>query len=150
VTLFRGDVRNNLLDLSNETQIHRHVITSSSKMINQISASQLITKACRMIIDRRGNISVNELTIELPCSTRYLQKLFKLYVGLSPKELIVIIKLRESIDDIAYPQKINNPKLTQLALNNQFYDHFTNTFRSIAGTTPKQFNPRDYLLSLKK
>ena len=143
---------NYLLDLPSEAQIHRYIVTSLAGLVKQTSASQSITKACRIIVDRRGDVSVTELATELQCSARHLQKLFKTFIGLSPKEFAVITKLRESIDAMAYPNSIPYPKLTELALVYQFYDqaHFINTFRSIASTTPKQFNPEDYLLALKK
>lgn len=141
-----------LLGCHNESQIHRYVVTRLNQSINHNSDSELITNACQLILDHRGSISVGALSTELHCSTRHLQKLFKAYVGLSPKDLAVIIKLRESVDDIVYPPKIYHSKLTDLALNNHFYDqaHFINTFRSIAGTTPRKFNAMDCFLSLKK
>jgi AraC-like DNA-binding protein len=141
-----------LLGLPREAQIHRYVVTHLSRSIRHNTDSQLITNACRLIMERRGTIAVAALSTQLHCSTRHLQKLFKAYLGLSPKDLAVIIKLRESVDDIVYPPEIHHAKLTDLALSNHFYDqaHFINTFRAIAGTTPRQFNALDYLLSLKK
>ncbi|WP_460926596.1 helix-turn-helix domain-containing protein [Spirosoma agri] len=141
-----------LLELHGEAQIHRYLITHLSRSIRQNTDSQLITNACRIILERRGSIAVGAISTELHCSTRHLQKLFKAYVGLCPKDLAVIIKLRESVDDIVYPPEIDHAKLTDLALSNHFYDqaHFINTFRSIAGITPRQFNALNYLLSLKK
>lgn len=141
-----------LLELYNESQIHRYVVTQLSRSVRQNADSRLITDACRLMLERSGNIAVVALSTELRCSTRHLQKLFKAYVGLSPKDLAVIIKLRESVDDIVYPHDIHHAKLTDLALSNHFYDqaHFIKTFRSIAGTSPRKFNPLNYLLSLKK
>lgn len=141
-----------LLMLSNETQIYRYFVVRLGRLSQHTPISHLITDACRLIIEHRGMLSVNRLAAELHCSTRHLQRLFKPNVGLSPKDLTVIIKLRESADHITYANGLNHPKLTDLALVNQFYDqaHFINSFRAIAGTTPKKFKPGDYFLSFKK
>lgn len=141
-----------LLGLHRESQIHRYVVTHLGRSIRQNADSQLITNACRLMLEHSGNIAIVALSTELHCSTRHLQKLFKAYIGLSPKDLAVIIKLRESVDDIVYPHEIHHAKLTDLALSNHFYDqaHFIKMFRSIAGTTPRKFNALNYFLSLKK
>lgn len=104
-----------------------------------------------MILISNGNTTVAEMAETLNCSSRYLQKLFKIHIGLSPKELSVIIKLREAVDGIAYPD-LDSASLTRLALVNQFYDqaHFNNTFQKIVKTSPKKFHVPDYLLSLKR
>ncbi len=50
-----------------------------------------------------GIDSIKDLCVQLNCSSRHLQKIFLKYIGLSPKEFSIIIKLRNAIDEIAYP-----------------------------------------------
>jgi AraC-like DNA-binding protein len=111
----------------------------------------LIIESTQIIIASKGNITVSSLALSLQCSVRHLQKLFKKLVGISPKVFINIIKLREALDDIAYPD-INTITMTQLAVSNGYYDqsHFNNIFSSLIKTTPTKFNKKDYLLTIKK
>lgn len=103
-----------------------------------------------MIVNTHGNTTITEVASTLNCSARYLQKLFKTAIGLTPKQLAIIIKLRNAVDDIAYPGT-GSSTLTRLALANQFYDqaHFNNTFQAIVKTSPTKFHVPDYFLSNK-
>ncbi|WP_084681537.1 helix-turn-helix transcriptional regulator [Chryseobacterium soli] len=111
----------------------------------------LIIESTQMIIANKGNIKVSSIASSLNCSVRHLQKIFKNYIGISPKVFIRIIKLREVLDNIVYPDT-SSITMTQLAAANGYYDqpHFNNTFASVIRTTPKNFNKADYLLTLKK
>lgn len=111
----------------------------------------LITRSTQLILDNRGDITVASLAKSMKCSERHLQKLFKIFIGISPKLFINIIQLREALDDVVYP----NDKLTtvtQVALSNGYYDqpHFNNTFASFIGTTPKNFKEKEFYLTIKK
>lgn len=141
---------NHLPGLDN-TQIYRYIITAFRPLFQVSAISNLITLGTQMIFVSNGNITIAEMAETLNCTSRYLQKLFKRHIGLSPKDLSVIVKLREAVDGIAYPD-LNIKSLTRLALVNQFYDqaHFNNTFQRIVKTSPKKFNVPDYLLALKK
>lgn len=132
-------------------QICRFITAAFSPLFRNDHNTSLIIESTQMIIANNGNISVSSIASSLNYSVRYLQKAFKNYIGVSPKVLLNIIKLRQAVDDIAYPN-INSLKMTELALANNFYDqsHFNNRFASVIKTTPKNFNKRDFLLSLKK
>ena len=118
---------------------------------NPAKASRLITNSTEMIVKSKGNANVKEIATAIGCSQRHLQKIFKKHIGISPKEFIMIIKLRETIELIAHPEHIDR-SLTNLSLDNNYYDqaHFNNTFRAITNTSPEKFFTDDYLLSLKK
>lgn len=115
------------------------------------SSTALIIESTQIIIASKGNITVSSLALSLQCSVRQLQKLFKNLIGISPKVFINIIKLREALDDLVYPD-INATTMTQLAVSNGYYDqsHFNNIFSSLIKTTPTKFNKKDYLLTIKK
>ncbi len=111
----------------------------------------LIFESTQLIMTNKGNITVASIATSMNCSERHLQKLFKNFVGISPKLFINIIKLREALDDIVYP--IEKPlTMTQLAVSNGYYDqsHFNNTFASFTGTTPKNFKEKEFFLTIKK
>lgn len=128
----------------------RKVIAAFGPLLNLTAASSLVLRGTQMIIHTNGNIPIASMAKALNCSVRHLQKLFSIHVGLSPKQLAMIIKLRDAVDDIAYPRD-SNASLTRLALANQFYDqaHFINTFQTIIRTSPAKFQVPDYFLSWK-
>jgi AraC-like DNA-binding protein len=111
----------------------------------------LIHQACLLLLNTAGNMNMATLSEYLGCSARYLQKRFKFHIGLTPKEYAIILKLRNAVDDIAYPQ--HGPLLlTRLALAHDFYDqaHFINTFRAIVKTAPSKFDQSNFLLAYKR
>lgn len=130
--------------------ICRQVKAAFDPLLSFSIASALILRSTQMIANAYGSITVAEIATTLNCSARYLQKLFKTAIGLTPKQLAIIIKLRNAVDDIAYPGT-GSSTLTRLALANQFYDqaHFNNTFQAIVKTSPTKFHVPDYFLSNK-
>lgn len=114
--------------------------------------SALVYESCVLIMKNGGQGSINDLSHQLNCSSRHLQILFLRYIGLSPKEFSIIIKMRNAIEGIAYPSAAAENSLTSLALDNDFYDqaHFNNSFKNIIKTQPGKFNPSRYILAFKK
>jgi len=116
---------------------------------NQLSLN--IHLATSMIMVASGEITIDVVATNMECSMRYIQKLFKKTIGLSPKKFADIIRLRNIVDSLAFGEK-SKLNLTSLAISNNFYDqaHFTNAFRNMFKTTPKQFNNNDFFLSYLK
>jgi len=112
----------------------------------------LLHDSCSIIMKNNGIDSIKDLCLRLSCSSRHLEKIFMKYIGLSPKEFSIIIKLRKAIDEIAYPPSSINNSLTSLALDNNFYDqsHFNNIFKTIVKTPPGKFKPSKFILAFKK
>jgi AraC-like DNA-binding protein len=112
----------------------------------------LVHESCLIIMKKGGQGSINDLSRQLNCSSRHLQLLFLKYLGLSPKEFSIIIKMRNAIDGIAFPSAGIDRSLTSLALDNDFYDqaHFNNAFKNIIKTQPRKFIPSRYILAFKK
>ncbi|MFY1046667.1 helix-turn-helix domain-containing protein [Chryseobacterium sp. GP-SGM7] len=138
-----------MIDLNNE-MICNFLIKTFSFLLRSNPNIELITKCTQMILTNKGNITVSSIASSLKCSERHLQKLFKNFIGISPKVFINIIQLREALDDVVYP----NDKLstmTQVALSNGYYDqpHFNNTFAYFIGTTPKNFKEKEFFLTIK-
>jgi len=114
--------------------------------------SLLVHQSCVIIMKTRGQCSIEDLSRQLGCSSRHLQILFLRYIGLSPKEFSIIIKLRNAIDGIAFPSPSETRSMTSLALDNDFYDqsHFNNTFKTIVKTLPGKFTSSGFILAFKK
>ena len=141
-----------LLNTFDENQILAYLHNQFTDFLFKNEHTLLLYKACISIINSHGGVSIKKLSEQLGCSTRYLQKLFLQYVGLTPKEFSIIIKLRNAIDLLAYPSSKANSSLTQLAMDSNFYDqaHFINTFKTIVRTLPGKFIPSEFLLANKK
>jgi AraC-like DNA-binding protein len=96
----------------------------------------------------KGTVAVLELAQELGCSTRQLEKYFRQYIGLTPKEFTAVLRVRGVVDAL---QEAGNPQpLAQLALEYGFYDqaHFINVFRKMVQLSPGKFDPAAYMLPL--
>lgn len=93
-------------------------------------------KAIDLIEEEKGNISISKLSENIGISTRTLRNHFYKSVGCSPKEYIILVKLRQSI----YQMKYSPDSLTSVSYSQNFADqaHFTNTVKNIIGTHPKE------------
>jgi AraC-like DNA-binding protein len=141
---------NMMIGLSNRL-ICKYIATAFVPFFKTDSNTALIIESTQIIIASKGNITVSSLAQSMNCSVRQLQKLFKKFIGISPKFLIRIINVREALDDMVYPNFFSLT-MAQLALSNGYYDqpHFNRTFASFIKTTPKNFIKEDYLLTIKK
>ncbi|WP_343306593.1 AraC family transcriptional regulator [Chitinophaga niabensis] len=88
------------------------------------------------IINRKGNVSIQNLASEHCTTIRQLERSFKYHVGLSPKEFVNIIRYKSAHDVIIsqYPQK----DLLEIALEFGYYDraHLSNEVKKYAGVIP--------------
>ncbi|AUD04081.1 helix-turn-helix domain-containing protein [Spirosoma pollinicola] len=86
-----------------------------------------LQQACQYLMQRKGGGSVQELAQLINCSTRLLEKLFKHYLGLSPKRFSTILRVRAVVDAIR--SKPAHQPLAQVAADHGFYDeaHFSHT-----------------------
>lgn len=139
-----------MVELSNERLCY-YITKAFYPLFRNTINTALIINSTQMIIANKGNLEVSAIALSLNCSVRHLQIIFKKYIGISPKALLRIIKLREALDEIVYPD-IHSGTMTELATTNGYYDqpHFNNEFAALLRTTPKKFNKADYLLTLKK
>jgi AraC-like DNA-binding protein len=139
------------IDKNDEYQISSFLHDQFNNFILKNGNTILLYKSCSIIMKNNGIDSIKDLCTQLNCSSRHLQKIFLKYIGLSPKEFSIIIKLRNAIDEIAYPSSTNN-SLTSLALDADFYDqsHFNNIFKTRVKTQPRKFIPSSFILAFKK
>jgi methylphosphotriester-DNA--protein-cysteine methyltransferase len=89
------------------------------------------------ILKTNGMVKTKELVRQTGISQRYLDSLFKQYVGITPKALCRIIQLNYFI----YHQSTINTSLTRGGYEAGFYDqsHLIKTFKSITAQSPKAF-----------
>ncbi|AOP32480.1 hypothetical protein A0128_00445 [Leptospira tipperaryensis] len=83
-----------------------------------------------------GKVSISSLCKELGISQSKMERDFKTYIGLSPKEYSDLIRFRKSLSIKEYSKN-----LTDLAYVSGYYDqaHFIREFKKRTGKTPKQW-----------
>lgn len=96
-----------------------------NEITDRVIADQEITK-------------VDDLMKELTMSKRTLQRLFRRYVGVSPKWVIQRYRLQEAADRLAGGEPADWP---ELALDLGYFDqaHFIKDFRAIVGMSPAEY-----------
>lgn len=101
-------------------------------------SSPVLPTMIQRIFARSGNVSIDELKQGIQLSNRYLEKLFRQHIGLSPKQYTQLIRVKKASNLIAAGATNN---FEQLACQLGFYDHahFSRTFRRVAGRSPSQF-----------
>jgi AraC-like DNA-binding protein len=101
------------------------------------SRQELLRSACSALQEPGRDDGIAGLSLELGCSPRYLQALFRKHVGLSPKQFANILRLRGAVDDMDY---------------SRFYDqaHFIRAFRGVTGISPSKFDASQYFLAYRE
>lgn len=106
--------------------------------------------AMRLIIQRRGNISLKELTQETFYSERHLNRLFHHYLGFNIKHFSRIVRINRAIHLLH--NKRNS--LAYIAREFEFYDvsHFIKDFKAVCGITPQKYreNMSDFYSEIAK
>jgi AraC-like DNA-binding protein len=142
-----------LADLFGEagTQLEKNVMAAST-MENRMKEIELflvgklktaptdeIAKSSVDVLLRlKGQLSVDDLAIQLRTNRRKLERRFSSIIGLSPKQLAKIIRLQCALKML---EQNKNYTLTELALENGYFDqaHFIKDFKEFTGLSPKQF-----------
>ena len=117
------------------------ILNLMRELINSrnVNDNDYVQNAIAQILQSEGQIKIKELLKELPLSERSLERNFKDYVGLSPKQFSRIIQFQSSLNRLT---KGRFKKLTDIGFDSGFNDqsHFIRTFKSYTGQTPSFFN----------
>lgn len=94
-------------------------------------------RAVTQIIEKKGMITVAELIGTLGTSERNLERIFKKYIGLSPKFYTRIIRFNTIFQLI----QEGDPRWTSIAFDSGFYDqsHFIRNFKAFTGEDPTRY-----------
>jgi AraC-like DNA-binding protein len=114
-----------------------------------------VDNAVKIIFEKGGCISLEELVDVSGVSERTFRRMFKKVIGLSPKQYCKIIQFNAVFEAI---QTNDEKALFDLALTCGYYDqaHFINDFRTFLGQSPSQFIKsghdflKDYLGAVKQ
>ena len=98
-------------------------------------------KATQLIIDTKGEVSIQEVIDKVGISERSLERYFKSYIGLAPKFYSRIIRF-SNIFNLVQNNDFNWSDVTYLA---GFYDqsHFIKNFKEFTGEEPSNYGFTD-------
>lgn len=105
---------------------------------NRLPADAAIHYVVSQIVQRYGQVSIQELQAYLKVSERTLERKFKAAVGISPKLFLRIVRFQQSLDQMRQSQY---DKLSDIAYAHAYADqsHFIRVFKEFTGFTPLEF-----------
>ena len=99
---------------------------------------ELCQRVKDIIYRSNGLVKVQSISERTGYSERYLQKVFREYMGFSPKTFCKIVQFQKAIDVLNYGKGEN---MTELAVALGYYDQakFIRDFKTYAGITPSKY-----------
>lgn len=118
-----------------------------NRLINPKTIDNIIKSTVDTILEKKGQISITELSEKNHIHRRQLVRKFSKMIGLSPKQLSKTIRLQATLKTLSNQKK---SKLTDLAYDNEYYDqsHFIKDFKEFTGLSPKEFYGDDLKMSM--
>lgn len=108
----------------------------------------IVIQAVAEITKHEGTLPVQYLLKKLIVNERTLERKFKLYTGITPKQFSGIVRLNASAKRL---KKMNTQEtLTDIAYDSGYFDqaHFIKEFRKYTGITPHQYQQEAHPLAL--
>ncbi|WP_110933936.1 helix-turn-helix domain-containing protein [Paenibacillus bouchesdurhonensis] len=96
----------------------------------------LLNKMIDQIVEDRRITRVDDLVREYNMSSRTLQRMFKQYIGVSPKWVINRYRMHEACESIE-----KGADITELSLELGYFDqaHFSKDFKAVIGKSPRAY-----------
>lgn len=101
------------------------------------SSNTSLDAAMDRLLEKKGNLSIKELTDVADCSERQLERYFKRFIGLSPKFYARVIRLAHVFELMQAGTK----SWSDLVYDSGFYDqsHFIKNFKEFTGEDPTAY-----------
>ncbi len=115
-----------------------------NSMLDQVQSQNIkvapIDYAVQLIQNSNGNVRLDHLSLQCNLNTRQLQRLFVKTIGITPKTLCRIMRVRATMNAIT-ELKIAKLNLAELAFDMHYSDqsHMCRDFRLLTGYTPASF-----------
>lgn len=106
------------------------------------SDKELLFMAVRdRIQETGGRIKIKDLEDYTGYTSRYIDRIFQQYIGMSPKMFARIVRFQNAINHLDHDNQIS---FSELAADHGYYDQpqFIRDFKTFAGTTPKEYRRR--------
>ena len=97
---------------------------------------KLMEHLCDQVYNRDTTFNLQNLSSRYGFSERYIQKLFKNWIGLTPQKFFAVRRFNKSLELI----RSSTEPLTSIAFECGYYDqaHFIREFKSYTGLTPTE------------
>ena len=114
-----------------ENLLCRKLLTNKLPNIKLISTVEIL-------LDKKINLSINEICKQLSISRKHLNNLSKEYAGVSPKTLSSLNRLQTTLKTIS---SSNTEKLTNVVYQSDYFDqaHFINDFKKFTDLKPTEY-----------
>lgn len=118
------------------------------QMDKSIRPEPVVIKAVEEITKHEGSLSVHDLLKKLYVTERTLERKFKLYTGITPKQFSGITRLNASAKKLKKMHREDT--LTDIAYESGYFDqaHFIREFKKYTGITPHQYQQEAHSLAL--
>lgn len=121
---------------------HDFIITKFDEVLIEFSKNVMIRdftidKAIELIFEKKGLVNVQDISKHANIGERQLERIFKKYIGLSPKFYARIIRFSYIFELV----KEENPHLTEIAYEAGYFDqsHFIKNFKAFTGEDPSKY-----------
>ncbi len=107
-------------------------------LIKKNPIPSLINRALEKITNTNGNILIRKLADDFSLSERHLNRMFHEYIGLAPKTICRITRLRKVIQCC---REESQTDFVMAAYDSGYFDqsHFIKDFKEFCGCTPERF-----------
>ena len=101
----------------------------------------LFGSALDLIFQNKGLLTVGDISNSLHYTTRYIDKVFRDHVGMTPKQYCRTIRFQTLLKSIMPRQPYHMPKLTERAVEMGYYDHshMLRDFRFFTSMNPSEY-----------
>ncbi|MFK8013031.1 MAG: helix-turn-helix domain-containing protein [Marinicellaceae bacterium] len=142
-TMFSCDELNTLNNIFEESNLNKRSIIVEDFLISKLKpfTQDNLQLAIKFIHHKKARLTVKELLFYTKCSERKMYQLFLNHFGVTPKQYIRILKIRNAIQSV-----VSNPQLslTQIAYNIGYSDqsHFIKEARLMCEILPKEIKSK--------
>lgn len=128
-----------VLDAGEEYAMARQAeMVLSARLPERDAQSELAGKIVQDVMNDRSILKVEQLSEIYEMPTRQLQRVFRKYIGVSPKWVIKRYRLQEAAERL---EQDKSADWVELALQLGYFDqaHFIKDFKSVIGQTPAAY-----------
>ncbi|MFB5762119.1 helix-turn-helix domain-containing protein [Paenibacillus medicaginis] len=131
--------RDTILNAGSDTAMAEQAeLALSAKLPERDAQAELADRIVRDTMDDRSIIRVEQMSDRTGLSVRQLQRLFRKYVGVTPKWVIKRFRLQEAAKRLEWDE---SAQWVELAVQLGYFDqaHFIKDFKSVLGQSPAAY-----------
>jgi AraC-like DNA-binding protein len=132
-----------IIDIGNLNQLQKAALLLDAYFLKKLAIIKLdspfLIFSIQQIFQSNGMTSIDSLRQNIHASRRYVEKLFKNSIGVTPKQYARLIRVKKA--SIIMLQESFCGQVSTVAAELEYYDqsHFLKDFKSVVGMTPTQF-----------